>query len=632
MAIHDFVVVGSGGGGGTIAWLLGKAGFSVLLLEQGADWSEPLVSDQLRYSPASHDEYRFRIERPEVKRRLRGDYNTFRSDFSQEAKPFSGGWTGSQLGGGSVLWGGWGFRALPIDFVLGTHFQATGQMDRLKAWGYAVPDWPVSYPEMEPFYNLAETLFTVCGDRPATVENVVGSDWFKAFSGMPHFDAAGDWRPSFPFPQPAYPQVPSGELVRQGFVEGGGHALSAPSSMIHPDVGSDGFSTRKVLEAALGAWPGKKPPFWDRPAEDLWSDRVRDACKMCGFCGEYLCWGRRGPKSGTRTTVLKELDDLPNVTVQYNAKAYEVVYDRRTRRASGVRFLDLRDADNPRPQTVAAHHVVVSCGAVQSARLLLLSGPPEGLGNSGDQVGRNATFHLFGLGATCTLPEPFQGVLRNELGHTGNTVSFDQYFVEDDVGEWWKGGIVVSAARKNPLEGAIGSFARKSLIQTDLLHAMEDYNRTVEIRITGDDLPRPDNRIDLDPHHVDEHGLPVARISRAFGTNETNLFKIVRPKLERVFHQVRDFGGRARSDICSADGVPSMISDHQFGTCRMGLDPSTSVVDPQCRVHGVSNLFVIDSSIFPTSLGVNPMMTVVANALRVGTWIVEHARRGPEMN
>jgi choline dehydrogenase-like flavoprotein len=123
MTTKDFVIIGSGGGGGTIAWLLAKAGFSVELLEQGADWSGPLIAEQEKYSTASHDEYRFRIERPELKRRLRGDYNTFRESESDLAKPFSNGWTGSQLGGGTVLWGGWGFRALPIDYVLKTPFR-----------------------------------------------------------------------------------------------------------------------------------------------------------------------------------------------------------------------------------------------------------------------------------------------------------------------------------------------------------------------------------------------------------------------------------------------------------------------------------------------------------------------------
>src|SRR5262245_65243116 len=82
---------------------------------------------------------------------------------------------------------------------------------------------------------------------------------------------------------------------------------------------------------------------------------------------------------------------------------------------------------------------------------------------------------------------------------------------------WWKAGNVVSTAKKNPMENAVGKVERDKLVGMPLFQAMEDYNRTLEIRITGDDLPMPENRVDLDPHYTHEHGLPVARITRKFG-------------------------------------------------------------------------------------------------------------------
>src|SRR5712692_164819 len=204
----DFVVVGSSGGGGTISWLLAKAGFSVVVLEQGPDIGEALDSGTERYNPIQHDEYRYRLQRPDPKRRLRGDYNTFRKTATDDAKPFPNGWTGSVLGGGSVIWGTWSFRALPIDFRLATHFRANQQPDKLVQDGYAVPDWPITYSEMEPFYNVAETLLAVNGDRAAVNDAIKHAGWFTELSGQSHFTAAGEWFPRFPFPCPPYPRTP----------------------------------------------------------------------------------------------------------------------------------------------------------------------------------------------------------------------------------------------------------------------------------------------------------------------------------------------------------------------------------------------------------------------------------------
>jgi choline dehydrogenase-like flavoprotein len=622
----DFVIVGSSGGGGTISWLLAKAGFKVVVLEQGADWAKPLDDDALKYNPQPHDEYRFRLERPELKRRPRGDYTTRRASDQETATPFGAAWTGSMLGGGSVIWGTWSFRALPIDFRLAMHFKVNGQSDQLKQEGYDIPDWPIGYEEMEPFYNVAETLLAVSGDRKAVNQGISSSAWYKAFKSQDHFAHAGNWKPDFAFPCPPYPLTPVGHLASEGFKAAGWSSVPLPSGMVAP--GSSSYKTQEAIEEAQEHWVGDKPAFWKQSASKIWSKRVRDACNMCGYCGEYLCWGKNGPKSGSRASTLKELADLPNAEIITDARVFEVMYDPRNRRATGVRYLDTTDPDKPVTRVQKARYVIVSCGAVQSARLLLMSGPPGGLGNRYGKVGKYVMFHLFGLGGTAVFPSDFQGLLHGEFGHTGNTMTFDPYFINDKPGDeahgkWWKGGTMVSTAKKNPLENATLKL-QGGLTRLDLLRTMEIYNRSMEVRLTGDDLPMARNYVDLDPKFVDEYGFPVARITRDFGENERRMFVNGRPLLEKVFEPYKSLG----VTVASSDGSLKLIGDHQMGTCRMGDDPTQSVVDRFCRMHEIPNVFVVDTSFMPTGFGLNPMVTVVANALRVGTWIVEQSKSG----
>ena len=638
MTTVDFAVVGSGGGGGTISWLLAKAGFSVALLEQGSDLhAEELDKAGEAYNARVHDEYRFRLRSPRIHRRPRGAYNTHREDVSADSNlvfsDLMGAWTGSTLGGGTVIWGTWGLRPFPLDFQLATFFNALKEENILGAMddGYSVVNWPIHYREMVPFYNVAEALLAVSGSRDDVFESVRTSAWFQELRGIDGFGAVNDYRPAMEYPLPPYPRTPVGHLIYEGARNAGMHPCDLPVSIVNPRSGP--YHTRAAIERALAQWgPERRPGFWKQEADELWSDRIRTACTMCGFCGEYLCWGKDGPKSGTRVSTIPELQDLPNARVICNARVYEVLYDRKTRRATGVAYLNVEDPDNPRRKVLSAKHVIVSCGAVQTARLLLMSGPPGGLGNRSDQLGRNAMFHLFGLGMNAIFKPQYQGLLHPQFGPTGNTATYANYLVKDDSGKWYKAGIFASTANKNPLENAVGS-AGKGL-GLPLLQAMDTYARRIDLRITGDDLPRSDNRVELDPAYVDEFGFPVARVTRSLGAHEGDLNKgmqkVVLDRMKKLFSLYTDKGVIGEPKPSTA--IPDLIGDHQMGTCRMGEDPTRSVLNPHCQMHDVPNVFVVDTSFMPNGFGVNPMVTVVANALRVGTWIVEQSKRGRELS
>jgi len=645
----SFVVVGSGGGGGTIAWLLAKAGHSVTLLEQGPDVADryrnahdgrpaPAGGDPDGFNSVMHDEYYFRVKRPDPKRRLRGDYNTFRVGGVDTAKaqPFVNGWTASVLGGGSVIWGTWAFRPLPVDFKLGTFYQNLGRLEELRSWGYSLIDWPVGYEQMEPFYRVAEALLAVSGDRAKLNASITASAWFKELAGNAKVGALFNGATvGEPYPCPPHPINPVGYYVEQAMnrAELGLAAAPLPVGIVSP--GTSTYRTREILAQAAQAGPAQLEgaDFWKKTPDQLWSERIRQACNMCGFCGEYLCWGGARevpgqtlipgePKSGAHATVIQELRDMgqqpgSKVRVLCGARAYEITLNPKTKRANGVLYLDISDPDHPEAVSQPAETVIVSCGAVQSARLLHMCGE-HGLGNEHDQLGRNACFHLFGMGAKVTLEERFRGLLHAEFGPTGNTTSFGPYFIKDKDGRWLKGGTLTSTAKKNPLENAVGAVAGGSFGDA-LGKSMKDYAISVELRLTADDLPMPRNRVDLDPTHVDEFGFPVARITREVGTHEWLMYQSVVP----IFQQAFEKGKNGVTKATFSPHILDLIGDHQMGTCRMGDDPATSVVDSWCRLHGTKNVFVVDSSVMTTGFGLNPMVTVVANALRVGTFIAD---------
>jgi choline dehydrogenase-like flavoprotein len=617
MPDYDVVVIGSGGGGGALAWVMAKAGKRVLLLEQGPSDAEVRARSQAplagppkgNFDPKVHSEYDFRLRQPDIKRRAYGDYNTFRRNEISSAKPSRAGWTASLLGGGSTIWGAWSLRALPVDFELERAFAAA--KITLDASEYSVVDWPIPFSDFAAYYPLAELLFGVAGNRENINTNLKNTSWIGDF-GPGKFGSEADWYPKLPFPNPSMPRTPIGAYLAEAFAlrKNGSNvpAFDLPMGIVPPGVAQ--YQPGAFYATNRLSWPDNA--LAGNPFQAL---AIREACRQCGYCGEFLCFGgSASPKAGTQATVLAEMQAMSNVEIRTHARVYQL--GRNGSRIDVVKYLDVSASGAPVEKELAiasSTRVVVSCGAVQSARLLLLSG----FGGGDSRVGRYATFHLFGLSAKAVLRKELRGQVHAELGPTGNTGSFEPYFVKTD-GKWRKLGIITSTAKKNPLENAVDKL-ESGTRGNELLKNIDDYNRTVEIRCTADDLPSPNNRVDLDPQFVDQYGIPVARITRDFGTNERWLFANVRPELEGILRNHPNAKALDPNSIKSSDAIVDLIGDHQMGTCRMGDDPKTSVVDKWCKVHNTDNLYVVDSSFMPTGLGLNPMITVVANALRVAT-------------
>jgi choline dehydrogenase-like flavoprotein len=269
--------------------------------------------------------------------------------------------------------------------------------------------------------------------------------------------------------------------------------------------------------------------------------------------------------------------------------------------------------------TFTADRYVLAASPIEDARILLLSDPGgDGVGNSSGQVGRNLMFHLQNIAI---------GIFDERLhGHRGRTVSHgiaDFRGVPGDP-DHPLGGIVEIGSGQFPISEAAnymqlmpllggfdGSKLRKLLRQSPL------RDRLAALTMQAEDAPQATNRVDLDPAVKDIDALPVARVTYQNHAFELGARDFYGPKLVEIFGAA---GARA-AFLAPQDEISQ--SAHVMGTLRFGDDPKTSVCDATGRFHDVGNLYAADGSLFPTSSGFNPTLTLIALAARVAGEMVK---------
>jgi choline dehydrogenase-like flavoprotein len=254
-------------------------------------------------------------------------------------------------------------------------------------------------------------------------------------------------------------------------------------------------------------------------------------------------------------------------------------------------------------ETYTADVVVVSCGAAESPALLLRSANerhPNGLANSSDQVGRNYMAHI-NSGVIAISQTPNKTKFQKTLGVN------DYYWGAPD-SELPLGHIqMLGKSDRNILRAGAPWFAPGLALDYVAKHAIDFW-------LTTEDLPHPDNRIT-----VDRDG--TIHLSKTFHNEEPH-----RRLLGKLKGLLGDLG-------CSERAIPrfSVLDEriplagiaHQCGTVRFGEDASSSVLDRDCKAHDVDNLYIVDTSFFPSSSAVNPALTAMANALRVGDHLIK---------
>jgi choline dehydrogenase-like flavoprotein len=555
------VIVGSGAGGSVAAWELARTGHPVLILEKGRNLLPGLGSPGPVGTLFSNDEVKagrfFEAQDPVLEPRT---LRTQQEAHAGIARSFMGDVNGlaNVAGGGTIHWGAKVPRFWRHDFK--------GRSLLGPIPGAEVADWPLTYDDLEPFYEDVEDRLGVQGDR----------------SRMPASTLAQAPR-RHQFAMRPNPPMYAGTQMARAAEQLGYHAYPYPMAV-------------------------NSTPHDGRPA-----------CDSCGFCSGFGC-----PTLARSDAAVSFLHEALRAGAELRTRCFVHRVDLAPdgQRAVGVSYLDERGAS----QTVRADIVVLAPSAIETARLLLLSRSlhhPDGLGNRSGLVGRNLMFHYFTVAA---------GVFA-ERAHAwrgpSTTVTLDD-FVGPVSGAaaraaglpYFKGGGCEVGGGTLLLEEAnlyAGAGLRGTAL-TSLLRGLALRDHIAGIQLNGEDVPQLANRVDLDPKIRDAYGFPVPRITYSSHRFELAASSYFGPRVQEI---CRTAAPTAETELIgavlggSAGGhAGALQTRHIMGTARMGEDPRNSVADTFGRLHEVENVHLADASVFASSSGFNPTLTLMALALR----------------
>jgi choline dehydrogenase-like flavoprotein len=323
-------------------------------------------------------------------------------------------------------------------------------------------------------------------------------------------------------------------------------------------------------------------------------------CVRCPDCDGFPCLVHA--KADAEVLAVRPALEYPNVTLLTSAHAVRLETN-----DSGTAVTQVVVEREGETERYAADVVVVSCGAANSAKLLQLSASdkhPNGLANGSDQVGRNFMFHD-SVAVLALSREENPTIFQKTLGLN------DFYFRSDDF-EYPLGNIQMVGKSQAPM------FRGEKPGETKLAPewTLERIARhAVDFWLSTEDLPDPDNRA-----VIDREGRLTLSYTETNAAAKQQLYSKLRSMLGHLgMHSEHLFTKHAYMK----NEIPVAGCAHQAGTCRFGTDPASSVLDTDCRAHELDNLYVVDTSFFPSIGAVNPALTAMANALRVGDHLLE---------
>jgi choline dehydrogenase-like flavoprotein len=326
-------------------------------------------------------------------------------------------------------------------------------------------------------------------------------------------------------------------------------------------------------------------------------------CIRCATCDGFPCLVHA--KSDAEVLGVRPALEHPNVTLLTNARVVRLETNE-----GGTTVTDVVVEREGGEERFAGDIVVVACGAANTAKLLLQSASeshPNGLANGSDQVGRNYMFH----DSTAVL------ALSREENATSyqKTLGLNDFYFGSDDFEYPLGNVqMVGKSQAEMFRGERPQATRLAPEWT--LERMARH--AIDFWLSTEDLPSSENRVT-----VDRDGKLTISYRETNATAKKELYAKVKSMLGKLDmnpdHLIHRFA-YMKNDI------PIAGCAHQAGTCRFGTDPSTSVLNVDCRAHEVDNLYVVDTSVFPSIGAVNPALTAMANSLRVGDHLLERLK------
>jgi choline dehydrogenase-like flavoprotein len=326
---------------------------------------------------------------------------------------------------------------------------------------------------------------------------------------------------------------------------------------------------------------------------------VTSACIRCKTCGGYPCLLKA--KSDARSLAVEPMLNLPNVTLLTGRKVMKLETD-----AAGGKVTEVVCETHQGEERWSADIVVLAAGAVNTACILLGSANaahPNGLANGSDQVGRNYAFHTLTAMVSLTCA-PVDTTFPK-------TMAVNDFYWKDPRGgfDFPMGHIqLLEYMSGQTLEGQVSDWLPPALVPDMFMNSVAE--RLLSFLVISEDLADPDNRVKLGAD---------GRISLEYTHNNLEghdrLVKTLHKALDGFVDHAHPF---SQHHVELDSLLPLYGTAHQVGTARFGTDPKSSVLDTDCKAHDLDNLYVVDSSFFVTSAAVNPTLTIVANAMRVG--------------